>query len=55
MYEDAGRPPATRGKTSRAGAIFTIKDDPRVEPVGRFLRRCRSTAAALINVLKHEM
>jgi exopolysaccharide biosynthesis polyprenyl glycosylphosphotransferase len=57
MYEDAdARQADLEQHNEQAGAIFKIKDDPRVTPVGRFLRRWSiDELPQLINVLKHEM
>lgn len=41
---------------SASGAVWAAKDDPRVTPVGKWLRRCRlDEFPQLINVLKGEM
>jgi exopolysaccharide biosynthesis polyprenyl glycosylphosphotransferase len=57
MYEDAERLQEELEPLNEAdGAVFKIKDDPRVTPVGRFLRRWSlDEFPQLINVLKGEM
>lgn len=57
MYPDAeGRRAALLGESDRAGVCFKHKDDPRVTPVGRFLRRSSlDELPQLWNVLKGEM
>ncbi len=57
MYEDAEQRQAQLEALNEAdGAVFKIKDDPRVTPVGRFLRRWSlDEFPQLINVLKGEM
>jgi lipopolysaccharide/colanic/teichoic acid biosynthesis glycosyltransferase len=57
MYEDAEqRQKALESRNEAAGAVFKIKDDPRVTPVGRFLRRWSiDELPQLVNVLKGEM
>jgi exopolysaccharide biosynthesis polyprenyl glycosylphosphotransferase len=57
MYEDAERRQAELEALNEAGGpVFKIKDDPRVTPVGRFLRRWSvDELPQLVNVLKGEM
>ncbi len=57
MYIDAeARQAELEAQNEADGAIFKIKDDPRVTPVGRFIRRCSiDELPQLINVLKGEM
>ncbi|MFL5887427.1 MAG: exopolysaccharide biosynthesis polyprenyl glycosylphosphotransferase, partial [Thermoleophilaceae bacterium] len=57
MYEDADqRQPDLEASNEQAGAIFKIKNDPRVTPVGRFLRRWSiDEFPQLLNVLRGEM
>jgi len=57
MYEDAERRQAElEAKNEADGALFKIKNDPRITPVGRFIRRCSiDELPQLINVLKGEM
>ncbi len=57
MHEDAELQQAELEPLNEAdGAIFKIKDDPRVTPVGRLLRRwSMDELPQLVNVLKGEM
>ncbi|TCJ15258.1 sugar transferase [Rubrobacter taiwanensis] len=57
MYQDAERRQAELEAENEAdGAIFKIRKDPRVTPVGRFIRRWSiDELPQLINVLKGEM
>src|SRR5918994_1417742 len=57
MYEDAERRQKELELQNEAdGAVFKIKDDPRVTPVGRLLRRWSvDELPQLVNVLKGEM
>jgi exopolysaccharide biosynthesis polyprenyl glycosylphosphotransferase len=57
MYEDAeDRQDELEGMNEKTGAIFKIRDDPRVTPIGRFLRRFSlDEMPQLINVLRSEM
>jgi exopolysaccharide biosynthesis polyprenyl glycosylphosphotransferase len=57
MYEDAdARQADLEERNEQAGAIFKIKDDPRVTPVGRFLRRWSiDELPQLFNVLRGQM
>lgn len=57
MYADAeARRAALLDQSNRAGVCFKHKDDPRVTPVGRFLRRSSlDELPQLWNVLKGEM
>ena len=57
MYENAERRQAEFESLNEAeGPVFKIKDDPRVTPVGRFLRRWSiDELPQLVNVLKGEM
>jgi lipopolysaccharide/colanic/teichoic acid biosynthesis glycosyltransferase len=57
MYEDAERRQAELETMNEAdGPVFKIKDDPRVTPAGRLLRRWSiDELPQLVNVLKGEM
>jgi exopolysaccharide biosynthesis polyprenyl glycosylphosphotransferase len=57
MYEDAeARQEELEAMNEADGAIFKIKNDPRITPVGRFIRRWSiDELPQLINVLKGEM
>jgi exopolysaccharide biosynthesis polyprenyl glycosylphosphotransferase len=57
MYEDAGRRQEELEQQNEAdGVVFKMRDDPRVTPVGRFLRRWSiDELPQLVNVLKGEM
>jgi exopolysaccharide biosynthesis polyprenyl glycosylphosphotransferase len=57
MVADADRMQASlEARNEVAGPVFKIKDDPRVTPLGRFLRRSSlDEFPQLVNVLKGEM
>jgi exopolysaccharide biosynthesis polyprenyl glycosylphosphotransferase len=57
MYQDAERRQAElEALNDTAGPVFKMKDDPRVTPVGRLLRRWSvDELPQLVNVLKGEM
>ncbi|MDQ3911431.1 MAG: exopolysaccharide biosynthesis polyprenyl glycosylphosphotransferase, partial [Actinomycetota bacterium] len=57
MYADAqARQTELEGQNEAGGVLFKIKSDPRVTPVGRFMRRWSiDELPQLINVLKGEM
>jgi exopolysaccharide biosynthesis polyprenyl glycosylphosphotransferase len=57
MYIDADeRQTDLEGRNEKGGAIFKIRNDPRVTPVGRFLRRWSiDELPQLFNVLRGEM
>jgi exopolysaccharide biosynthesis polyprenyl glycosylphosphotransferase len=57
MYEDAAdRQEELEAANEAGGALFKVKDDPRVTPVGRFLRRFSiDEVPQVLNVLRGEM
>ena len=57
MYEDAeARQEELEAMNEADGAVFKIKNDPRITPIGRFIRRWSiDELPQLINVLKGEM
>ncbi len=57
MYRDAeARQAELEAKNEADGAVFKMRDDPRITPIGRFIRRWSiDELPQLINVLKGEM
>jgi exopolysaccharide biosynthesis polyprenyl glycosylphosphotransferase len=57
MYADAAaRQPQLEAENEAEGPLFKIRDDPRVTPVGRFLRRLSlDEIPQVLNVLRGEM
>ena len=57
MYRDADREQADlEARNEQSGALFKIRDDPRVTPVGRFLRRWSlDELPQLFNVIRGQM
>jgi exopolysaccharide biosynthesis polyprenyl glycosylphosphotransferase len=57
MVEDAdGLQGSLEDRNEASGPVFKIKDDPRITPVGRFLRRTSiDEIPQLVNVLRGEM
>jgi lipopolysaccharide/colanic/teichoic acid biosynthesis glycosyltransferase len=57
MYQDAeARKAALRAQSEQDGPAFKMKNDPRITPIGRFLRKsCIDELPQLYNVLKGDM